>query len=411
MDYPFASLFFLSLGVTLVMMPVARIVGVRMGLLDHPAARKVQRTAVPRTGGIGILFGLLAGTALLAHYSSALGIPMTRELVAIFVGGVLLHITGVLDDLFSLPARLKLFAQVLSVGIVVSQGVVVERIDILGGGVLDLGPFAAPLTVFFLVGFINSINLVDGLDGLASGIVAIGALSLALFGLTDGNYLLAALATVLFGSVVGFLPFNFLRHKTFLGDSGSMLLGYMLGVVAIAGSWFSGESTPIALVLACAFLPILDTVTTILRRYRKGQAIFLPDSMHLHHRLIRFGLSPRRTVLILLALTLFFAGQSLVLFGGLRALVLTTSLAIVFVVLQIHQQRKHNQSDKSDPGFDTGFREILFYLLGAQDGPTPRMDGGVSLNEILRVASRDAAAEATLGAPVLVSEGVASGEA
>jgi hypothetical protein len=241
--------------------------------------------------------------------------------------------------------------------------------------------------------------------------VAIGALSLALFGLTDGNYLLAALATVLFGSVVGFLPFNFLRHKTFLGDSGSMLLGYMLGVVAIAGSWFSGESAPVALVLGCAFLPILDTLTTILRRYRKGQAIFLPDAMHLHHRLIRFGLSPRRTVLILLALTLFFAGQSLVLFGGLRALALTTSLAIVLVVLQIHQQRKSNQAEKNDAGFDAGFREILFYLVGAQDGPTPRMDGGVSLNEILRVSSGEATVEGALAAPVLVAGGVTPGDA
>jgi len=380
MDLSFAILFLVSLGTTFAVMPVGRRLGMKVGLLDHPHRRKIQSSVVPRTGGIGILLGLMAGTVLLSRLAGDLGVPITRELVAIFVGAVLIHLTGVLDDLLDLRATVKLIAQTLAVVVVVSQGVIVERIVFPSGVTLDLGPLAIPLTSFFLLGFINALNLVDGLDGLASGIVAIGTLTLAILGVLDGNYVLAAFSTIVLGATLGFLPYNFSeRRKTFLGDSGSMLLGYLLGVVALSGAWFSGQSSPIFVVTVCAVMPILDTVTTIARRYRKRQALFRPDSMHIHHRMIRFGLTPRRAVLTILLLTFFAAGQALVFFTeGTKLLVVTTSLAALLVVLQIRHQRKLSLADT-----DSSFREILFYLIGARDGEGPRLDGELAMVDVI----------------------------
>lgn len=385
MQTPFAWLFVVTLVTTLAAMPVTRRLGARIGLLDHPHERKLQTRAVPRTGGLGMLVGLVAGTLLLIHFSGRLGFPITREITAVLVGAVMIHVTGLLDDVLDLPALLKLAMQTLAVSVVISQGVVIDRIDFPGEAVWTFGPLAAPVTAFFLLGFINALNLVDGLDGLASGIAAIAAMTLSIAGVLNGNYVLASLSTILFGAALGFLPYNFRKEKTFLGDSGSMLLGYLLGVTIISGAWFSGSSTPVFIGLACASVPILDTVTTILRRARNGRRLFRPDSMHLHHRIVRFGLSPRRTVLTILAMTFFAAGQALVFFvPGTRTLLVATTAAAFLAGLQI-VHRRHRKLSESD----AGFRDILFYLLGAQDGRGPLMDESLGMAEV--IAAVDAA--------------------
>lgn len=386
---PFPWLFVVSFLTTLIAMPLARRLGTRLGLLDHPHERKLQTRAVPRTGGLGMLAGLVAGTLLLIHFSGRLGFPITREIAAILVGAVMIHVTGLLDDLFDLPPGVKLAAQALAVSVVISQGVVLEQVDFPGKSVWSFGPFAVPVTAFFLLGFINALNLVDGLDGLASGIAAIGAMALAIAGVLNGNYVLASLSTILFGAVLGFLPYNFRKEKTFLGDSGSMLLGYLLGVSALAGSWFSGSTIPVFVGVACAVVPILDTLTTILRRARNGRRLFRPDSMHLHHRMVRFGLSPRRTVLTILAITFFSAGQALVFFvQGTRALLVSTSAAALLAGLQI-MHRRHRELAESD----AGFREILLYLLGAQNGRGPLMDERVGMADVIAAVDAAKAAE------------------
>jgi hypothetical protein len=208
----------------------------------------------------------------------------------------------------------------------------------------------------------------------------VAGLALGLTGVLEGNFLLASLGTILFGAVLGFLPFNFAKRKTFLGDAGSMLLGYSMAAIAIVGARFSGESTSVFVVLACGAIPILDTTTTIVRRARNGQRIFEPDAMHIHHRMIRFGLSPRRTVLAILAVTLFSAGQCLVFFvDGTRLLTVSTSLAAVLIVLQLRFRNRRHHDEQGD----SSFHEILFYLLGAQDGRHPHLDGQVALADVI----------------------------
>jgi UDP-GlcNAc:undecaprenyl-phosphate GlcNAc-1-phosphate transferase len=383
MDLTLLSLFFATFVSTLVFVPITRAFGAGAGLLDHPHERRIQRTAVPRTGGIGILIGMLCGVIALIQLSDSLGVPVGRPVIAIFFGAGLIHLTGILDDLVDLPPFSKLFAQMLAVGVVVGHGLVIDRVVLPGGATLELGALALPLTSFFILGYVNAINLVDGLDGLAGGIVAIGAALLGLNGIMTGNAVLAALSTVLLATVSGFLPYNFSgRRKTFLGDAGSMLLGFMVPVTAIHGSRFSGESTGLFLALAVATVPILDTATTILRRFRNRKAIFRPDTMHVHHRLIRFGLSPARSVGTILALTLFFGGLTFhVQVEGATPVALASALAGVVAVAEIRRQKRRNAAED-----ETSFKEILLYLLGALNGRGPRLDGGLTMLDVLAVS-------------------------
>ena len=381
MDLRLLSLLIAPLAVSAAVTPIARHFGAGLGLLDYPGHRKLQSTAIPRTGGIGILAGLAAGVAALFALSGHLGVPIDREILAICLGGVLVHGVGVLDDLWDIPAPAKLLAQSAAVGIVVCSGVTIDAISI-GGDRWLLGPLAAPVTAFFVLGFVNALNLVDGLDGLAGGISALAAFALAATGALAGNLLLAALSLLVLGAILGFLPYNFGRgRKAFLGDGGSMLLGYSLATAAVAGSRFAGgDATPLVVAMASACVPILDTVTTIARRARNGQGLFRADSMHVHHRLVRFGLTPSRTVLTILATTLVIACQALAgLVDGMRPLLAVSVLAAVLVTIAIRRVPRVAEPAESD----ASFREILLYLLGAQDGATPRLRGEMTLADVL----------------------------
>lgn len=381
MDFALIWVLLVSFGITVIATPLARRVGSALGLMDHPHHRKLQSTAIPRTGGIGILAGMVAGLSVIFVVAGERGIPLGREILAICAGGLLIHAVGILDDLWDVPAPLKLFAQAASVGVVIASGVVLREISFGPDVTWTLGPFAVPVTAFFLLGFVNALNLVDGLDGLASGIGAVAALSMAMAGVLLGNAVLAALALCLLGSVLGFLPFNLRsERKTFLGDAGSMLLGYGLAVTALVGARFGhGDVTPLVVAMAGACVPVLDTATTIVRRSRHGTGLFRPDSMHLHHRLIRFGLSPRRAALTLVGTTLVVSCQVLAYaVDGLGALLVVSVLALALVALGIRRAPRAPEADAEQT-----FHEIVFYLLGAQDGATPRLRGDMALVEIL----------------------------
>jgi UDP-GlcNAc:undecaprenyl-phosphate GlcNAc-1-phosphate transferase len=396
MPYAILSLLAVACGTSLLLTPITRRIGARLGLLDCPHERKLQKAPVPRTGGIGVLCGLVAGGVFLATLSSAPRLPLGRELIAVLLGGVLIHLIGIWDDRRDLSAKRKLIVQTLVVGGVMSQGFVLGRVDLPLAGSVELGIFAYPVTAFFLLGFINALNLVDGLDGLAGGIGAIISLTLLVTGLVTGNGPLAVLAALLLGAILGFLPYNFLNGKTFLGDAGSTLIGYMLGVTAIAGSRFAGDSTPALVAAGCALVPAFDTATTIWRRCRSGRGLFHADSMHIHHRLIRFGMTPGRAVLVILSVTLFAAGQTFAfLVQGARSVFAVTSLAALLVLFSVWDQRRRNTV-----AIEATFREILFYLLGAQNGPNPRWDGQLAIGEVLAAPeSVEEAAPASSPAP------------
>ena len=324
----------------------------------------------------------MAVTLLLVSYAVHIGFPLVREALAIGLGALIVHFTGVLDDLLDLPPLAKLAAQALAVAVAMSQGILIERFGLPGAPGIELGFFSIPLTAFFLLGFINSVNLIDGLDGLATGVVGVGAFALAVTGVLAGNFVLTGTSLILCGSVAGFLPWNLRsRRKTFLGDAGSMLLGYALAVTAIAGTRFSGDPRALWVVVAAAIFPILDTTTTIARRARGGHGLFRPDAMHIHHRLIRFGMSPRRTVGTILLLTLGAAGVAVAsTVDGASAWLTVSLLAVALAFFGVARTHRAAETDLES---DASFREVVSYLLGAQDGRTARLRGDLTLAELV----------------------------
>ncbi|MDP6460788.1 MAG: MraY family glycosyltransferase, partial [Gemmatimonadota bacterium] len=353
-----------SFAAAFVAVPVVRRFGRAIGLLDEPHSRKLQRVPVPRTGGIGVVAGFSVGVCLLPEGAFSPGV------VALLTGGAIIHLTGILDDRFDLAPWAKLTGQALAGLAAIAGGVVLREVAIPGGAVWHLGVLAGPVTLFLFLGFINAINLADGLDGLAAGVVLVGALAVAWVVTVSGNPVIASLALALAGATAGFLPHNFFRGRTFLGDSGSMLIGYLLGGTAIAGSGGASGTAPLFAALAAVALPVLDTATTIVRRHRRGQGVFAADSMHLHHRLIRAGLGPRRAVAVILAITAVIAGQTVAsLSGGGVVLRIASLLPAAFLCATWKRRVARPVTD------DAGFREVLLYLLGARDGHGPRLRG------------------------------------
>jgi len=307
---------------TQVLMPLARRAGVAWGLVDHPSWRRRQKSAVPCSGGLAVyVAGVLAAIGLARWVGTPF--PMSA-VVALGLGGLGTIVLGVLDDRFGLHAEKKLLGQVLVVSLPMAGGLTLQQIWLPGMGAVELGVFSGPVTLFWYLGFINSVNLIDGLDGLAPGIVVIvaGTVLVAVHAIDPVGALWMA---AFLGSVLGFMRDNLSRHRIFLGDAGSMLLGLWVAGLVLGVSSHSPVAPGIA---AFAMLvPVLDTSTTIVRRWRRGMSIFRPDAEHLHHRLLELGTSPMRATLCLWFVTLSAAATGALVLGAPSAFVLAVAAA------------------------------------------------------------------------------------
>ncbi|RZQ60888.1 glycosyltransferase family 4 protein [Amycolatopsis suaedae] len=300
---------------------------IRAGAVATPRARDVHVIPIPRAGGIGIYLGVVAGMGL-AHQLPVLrrAFEYSFDPVGVLVAGGVIVLIGALDDRFELDAWTKLAGQVMCAGILVLYGVQWTTFWVPWGGngesigslmVLDRNQ-GAILTVLLVVVMINAMNFVDGLDGLAGGLGFIAATATCVFSLgvlwTAGGYVgaypPALIAATLAGGCLGFLPHNFQPAKIFMGDSGSMLIGLMLASASISASgripynaWRAtdvvGMLSPLLVVAAVLFLPVLDLLMAVIRRTRRGESPFAADKMHLHHRLLEIGHSHRRAVLLI----------------------------------------------------------------------------------------------------------------
>ncbi|HSK46808.1 MAG TPA: MraY family glycosyltransferase [Coriobacteriia bacterium] len=293
--------------VTLLVTPLVRVICVHYGLVDKPSRRKVHSTPIPRLGGVAIFAGLVAAVAFGVVAKSRLGWPLTlfgtaerTNMPMVFAGVALIFAVGLVDDIWDIPAGWKLAGQVLAALVVAQAGLLIEFVgNPFVGGIQLLGLLAVPVTVLYLVGFANVVNLIDGLDGLAAGVTAIAATSLFVLAAQGNRPEAAALAAALIGACLGFLRYNFHPASIFMGDSGSMLLGFTLAVISLLGIMKTTAAIALAVPLLIIGVPIFDTLLAILRRVRRGQPIHTADREHIHHRLLGRGFDQRQTVLII----------------------------------------------------------------------------------------------------------------
>ena len=318
---PFTCLFVAALATTLATTPLARRVAVRLGAIDRPTGRRVNKVPVPRMGGIAIFAGIAAAFAVQYIGTMYLGWPvvlvpsprMNVNYWMLVLAFVVIFLTGLLDDKFSLSPKQKLAGQLTAAVITVAGGLVIGDISSpFGPGFVSLGWLAYPVTVVYLVAYVNIINLIDGLDGLASGISAIASFTMFVLSVLAGRLDAAALSIAVTGSALGFLRYNFHPASIFMGDSGSLTLGFALGCSSLLSVTRFAGLTTIIVPLVIAAVPILDTLSAIVRRTRAHVSIGQADRGHIHHRLMDEGFDQRQAVLVMYAWTLLLCLGSVV---------------------------------------------------------------------------------------------------
>jgi UDP-GlcNAc:undecaprenyl-phosphate GlcNAc-1-phosphate transferase len=300
----------------------------KWGALDRPDNRKVHQKVMPRLGGLAVFIAFTAAVLLTQE--------LTHNVIGLLVGGGLIVVLGLFDDTRGLSPKVKLAGQVVAACAVIAFGV---RVDFLtnpfGEEYLLLGLLSIPVTVLWIVSVTNAVNLIDGLDGLAGGTVGIAGLTLAAVvfiettqsgGLT-GQYEAITLALILVAAVLGFLRYNFFPAKIFLGDTGSMFLGFSIAVLAVMGVAKSATFISVIIPVVILGLPLLDTTCAIIRRFIWQMPIMQPDKEHLHHRLMEMGLNHRQAVLCIYCVNIVL---------GLSAILLTLitqEQAVIFLVV------------------------------------------------------------------------------
>ncbi|MEJ6951141.1 glycosyltransferase family 4 protein [Natronospora cellulosivora (SeqCode)] len=304
----YISAFFVSLLLTYLLTPMVKKIAFRMDALDMPGERRINKKAIPTMGGIAIYLGFLIPVLLLTN--------MTSTMLGIILGGSFILIVGILDDLYELSPGLKLSGQIAAASILILFGVRVEFITNPFGGMIYLGTWGIPLTLLWVVSITNTVNLVDGLDGLAAGISVIAALTLFFVGLQEGQFTAAIMAIALAGSSLGFLKYNFNPADIFMGDTGAMFLGFILAAISVSGALKSAAAVTLIVPVLALGVPIFDTIFAIIRRLYNKKPIGEADHGHLHHRLLALGLNQRQAVLSVYGISLGLGLMALIINGS-----------------------------------------------------------------------------------------------
>lgn len=304
----FVVIFVIAAIASALLTPLVRRVALRVGAVSNPGGRNVNERTVPRLGGVAIFTAIVLPLA--AAFGTDLGVAAVLRderlrVTGLLVGAVVMVAVGVLDDTRRVRALHKLFAQ-LSVAIVAfACGFRIDAVDLPFVGPLSMGIFALPVTALWIVGVINAVNLIDGLDGLAAGIVFFAGVTNFVVAYVSGSTLVGIVQAAMLGAVLGFLFFNFNPARIFMGDSGSYCLGFILGAMSLAGASQKASTAVSILVPVLALgVPIFDTLFTMVRRIVERRPIFSPDRGHVHHRLLDMGITHRRAVLILYGVTI-----------------------------------------------------------------------------------------------------------
>jgi UDP-GlcNAc:undecaprenyl-phosphate/decaprenyl-phosphate GlcNAc-1-phosphate transferase len=295
--------FAVAMILALVSTPFVKKLAIKLGVVDQPNYRKVHTRIMPRLGGLAIYFAFAV--------SFFLFVPMSTEALGIFIGGTVIVITGALDDKYQLSPKMKMLGQLIASIIVIACGLEVDFINLPFDGQVYFQWLSIPITLFWLVGVTNAVNLIDGLDGLAAGVSGIAIMATMVMAFLMGNTLALVLSIILLGAVIGFLFFNFHPAKIFMGDTGALFLGFNLAALSILGF---KQVTVIAFLIPILILgvPLSDTCFAIIRRVVNKKPISEPDKNHLHHCILSMGFSHRKTVLLIYFISACFALSAVV---------------------------------------------------------------------------------------------------
>lgn len=285
--------------------PVAMRAAWRLDVVDRPDGRRIHERPIPLLGGVAMLVAILLAVAP--------NLEIDRRYAAILLGAILICLLGAIDDRFGVPPLWKFLGQIACAAIPVAVGVTIDSVTIpfIEPSAVSFGIIAYPLTIAFIVAVANIVNLADGMDGLAAGVCAISALTFAVLALSLGRVSAAVLAAAIAGACLGFLPWNFNPARVFMGDSGALLLGFLLACVAVQGVMKTAAALALVFPLVVLLVPILDTSFVILKRVRGGRSIASADKSHFHHRLLRVGYSQRQAALLMYAWTAVLAAFAL----------------------------------------------------------------------------------------------------
>ena len=322
-----------ALIVALLATPAVILLAKKTGAMDAPNSRKVHKKPVPRIGGLAIYAGFMAAIIFVAIKFGFDG-EQVKETVGLVLSGSLIVALGLLDDYKNLPARVKLEGQILAaIVLVLFFDVRIDFVTDPFGDYLYLEWFAIPATIFWLVGLTNTVNLIDGLDGLAAGVASIASITIMFVALDQNLILVAVLTAALAGAAVGFLKYNFNPAEIFMGDTGSMFLGFMLAGISVTGSVKSVATIALIVPIFALGLPILDTTFAIVRRFRGGVPIFKPDKGHLHHRLLSVGFTQRQAVLLMYVISALFGLSAIALTEVSRQVAVLILLIVIVAII------------------------------------------------------------------------------
>jgi len=325
---------FLALLITPVVIWLAR----RLGIVDLPGARHMHTKPISHIGGVAIFLSMMPLAVCVLFLSNVTG-DMFRDImpkvIVLLSAAASMFLVGLIDDVMTkgLRARVRFLAQIAAAIAVCSVGIRIESVVIADWLTLDFGWFSWPLTIFWIVGITNAVNLSDGLDGLAAGISAVACGVIAVLAIHSGNVVMAVLMLALLGSLTGFLCYNFNPARIFMGDCGSMFLGFTIASSSVLCSMKSSALVGLALPVLALGIPVFDTLFSMLRRFIERRSILAPDRRHFHHRLVDLGMKQHHVVILIYVMTLLAAGLGMFMMGTGNTSSLLVFLCILLMLL------------------------------------------------------------------------------
>ena len=333
----FLTAFLISFSFLLVVTPILIHYGRRWGVVDASNRRTIHSGNIPRIGGVGISLGTMLPLVLLLFYHNNVSEVFFSSLanpLVIIGGGLLISGLGLLDDVRGVPARWKFLFQIAVAAAAYRFGFAIEQLST-PFGAIEFGYLSLPVTILWIVGIINAFNLIDGMDGLSSGIAFFVSVTILILALHNNIEFVALISAALAGAVVGFLVYNFNPAKIFMGDSGSMFIGFLLAVLSLKGASKHHTLVSLLVPIVAMGVPILDTALALLRRFLRSQPLFMADRQHIHHVLLSKGWNQRRVVLTLYGITILFTALALfsVFLKDREAFLIIVVFSVIIVVI------------------------------------------------------------------------------